>query len=238
MKILSAAEMREVDRLTTARYGIPGATLMENGGASVAEFIAQRWPKFAQRRIVVLCGKGNNGGDGFVVARHLLELGAKPEVYLFAAPDEMQGDAAANCKRWREVSTALQSVHSSGDLQNIKPALDTADIIVDALLGTGTHGAVEGLFAEGIEAVNKRRGAVRSAVVAVDIPSGLVADTGEAMGACINATCTVTFTAPKIGMILGTASEAVGDLIVRDIGSPPELIDEAGKSNVRWIDWR
>src|SRR5580693_7365803 len=102
MKILSAAEMREVDKLTTARYGIPGLTLMENAGASVAEFIAQCWPSFAQRRIVVLCGKGNNGGDGFVVARRLRELGAKPQVYVFATPEEMQGDAATNCKRWQE----------------------------------------------------------------------------------------------------------------------------------------
>ena len=238
MIILSAAEMREMDRLTTARYGIPSLTLMENAGASVAEFIAQRWPKFAQRRIAVLCGKGNNGGDGFVAARHLLELGAKPEVYLFAAPDEMQGDAAANCKRWQEVSAALQMVQTSGDLQNIKPALDAADIIVDALLGTGTRGAVAGLFAEAIEAVNRHQRTVRSVVVAVDIPSGLVADTGQAMGACINAMYTVTFTAPKIGMILGTASDAVGELIVRGIGSPPELIDEVGKSSVRWIDAR
>jgi NAD(P)H-hydrate epimerase len=239
MKILSAAEMREVDRLTTARFGIPSLTLMENAGSSVAEFIAQRWPKFAERSIVVLCGKGNNGGDGFVVARHLLGLGAKPQVYLFAAPDQMQGDAASNCKRWQEMSTALQMVRNSDDLKNVKPALDAADIIVDALLGTGTRGAVEGFVAEGIEAVNKRHRSVRSAaVVAVDIPSGLVADTGEAMGACINAMYTVTFTAPKIGMVLGTASDSVGELIVRDIGSPAELIDEVGKSNVRWIDAR
>jgi hydroxyethylthiazole kinase-like uncharacterized protein yjeF len=238
MKILSAAEMREVDRLTTARYGIPSLTLMENAGASVAEFIAQRWPQFAERRIVVLCGKGNNGGDGFVVARHLLELGAKPEVYLFAAPDEMQGDAAANCKRWQELSGELQTVRKSDDLKNVKPALDAADIIIDAQRGTGTRGAVEGFVAEAIEAVNNRRRTVRSAVIAVDIPSGLLADTGEAMGACINATYTVTFTAPKMGMILGTASDAVGEMMVRDIGSPPELIDEVGTSNVRWIDWR
>jgi hydroxyethylthiazole kinase-like uncharacterized protein yjeF len=239
MKILSAAEMREVDRLTTARFGIPSLTLMENAGASVAEFVAQRWPRFAQRRIVILCGKGNNGGDGFVAARHLLELGAKPEVYLFAAPDEMQGDAAANCRRWQEVSSALQIVRNSDDLKNVmKPALEAADIIVDALLGTGTRGAVEGFVAEAIEAVNKRQRTTRAAVVAVDIPSGLIADTGEAIGACINSTYTVTFTAPKMGMILGAAGDVLGELIVREIGSPPELIDQAGKSNVRWIDWR
>jgi len=238
MKILSAAEMREVDRLTTARFGIPSLTLMENAGASVAEFIARRRPKFAERRIVVLCGKGNNGGDGFVAARHLLELGAKPEVYLFAAPDEMQGDAATNCKRWQEGSVSLQLVLNPSDVRNLKPALDAADIIVDALLGTGTRGAVEGFVAEAIQAVNKRRQTARSTVVALDIPSGLIADTGQAIGACINAAYTVTFTAPKMGMILGTASDAVGELIVRDVGSPPELIDEVGKSSVRWIDWR
>jgi ADP-dependent NAD(P)H-hydrate dehydratase / NAD(P)H-hydrate epimerase len=238
MKILSAAEMREVDRLTTARFGIPGPTLMENAGASVAEFIAQRWAKLAQRRIVVLCGKGNNGGDGFVVARRLRELGAKPELYLFAVPEEMEGDAATNCKRWQEVSGELHLVRNSGDLQDVKPVLDSADIIVDALLGTGTRGGVEGLFAEAILAVNKRRGPVGSAVVAVDIPSGLVADTGEAMGACMNAMYTITFTAPKTGMILGTAGDHTGQVLVRDIGTPPELIDEVGKGNVRWIDWR
>src|SRR5580658_10296639 len=238
MKILSAAEMREVDRLTTARYGIPGLTLMENAGASVAEFIARRWPKFAQRRIVVLCGKGNNGGDGFVAARRLHEMGAKPQVYLWATPEEMRGDAATNCKRWKEVCGAPRLVRNSGDLQDVKPALDAADIVVDALLGTGTRGAAEGLFAEAIEAVNKRRGPVRSAVVAVDIPSGLIADTGKGMGACIQAMYTITFTAPKTGMIFGTSTDHTGQVIVRDIGSPPELIEEVGKSNVRWIDWR
>jgi ADP-dependent NAD(P)H-hydrate dehydratase / NAD(P)H-hydrate epimerase len=238
MKILSAAEMREVDRLTTARFGIPGLTLMENAGASVAQFIARRWPDFAQRHIVVLCGKGNNGGDGFVVARRLLELGAKPATFLFAAPDEMQGDAATNGKRWQAVSGALHTVRDSGEWQNIKPTLESADIIVDALLGTGTRGAVDGLLAEVIEGVNKRRGPVRSTVVAVDIPSGLVADTGEALGSCVRATYTITFTAPKTGMILGAATDQTGRVVVCDIGSPPELIHELGKSNVRWVDAR
>ncbi|MFZ3215419.1 MAG: NAD(P)H-hydrate dehydratase [Candidatus Acidiferrales bacterium] len=238
MKILTAAEMREVDRLSTARYNIPSLTLMESAGASVAQFISRRWTNFAARRIVVLCGKGNNGGDGLVAARHLQAFDANPEVFLFAAPEEMQGDAAANCKRWQEVSPSLHVVRNSEDLQRAKSALDSADIVVDALLGTGTRGAVTGLLAEVIAAVNKRRRPVRSAVVAVDIPSGLVADTGEALGACIQATYTITFTAPKTGMILGSATDHTGQVIVRDIGSPPELIEEVGKSSVRWIDWR
>jgi hydroxyethylthiazole kinase-like uncharacterized protein yjeF len=238
MKILTAEEMREVDRLTTERYGIPGLTLMENAGASVAQFIAQRWTNLAQRRIVVLCGKGNNGGDGFVAARHLRELGAKPEVYLFAAQEEMRGDAATNCKRWQEAYGELHVVRDSSAWQSAKPVLASAEVIVDALLGTGTRGALAGLLGEVVADVNGRRGPIRSAVVAVDIPSGLVADTGEANGPVVKAAHTVTFTAPKIGMTLGASSDHVGQLFVRDIGSPPELIEEVGKSNIRWIDAR
>ncbi|HJZ52008.1 MAG TPA: NAD(P)H-hydrate dehydratase [Candidatus Acidoferrales bacterium] len=238
MKILTAEEMREVDRLTTERYGIPGLTLMENAGASVAQFIAQRWTNLAQRRIVVLCGKGNNGGDGFVAARHLRELGAKPEVYLFAAQEEMRGDAATNCKRWQEAYGELHVVRDSSAWQSAKSVLASAEVIVDALLGTGTRGALAGLLGEVVADVNGRRGPIRSAVVAVDIPSGLVADTGEANGPVVKAAHTVTFTAPKIGMTLGASSDHVGQLFVRDIGSPPELIEEVGKSNIRWIDAR
>src|SRR5271157_6549678 len=101
MKVLTAAEMREVDRLTTERYGIPGLTLMENAGKSVAQFIQQRFPHLERKRIVILCGRGNNGGDGFVVARHLLDMGARPVVFLLAQPEDVHGDAAVNLMRWR-----------------------------------------------------------------------------------------------------------------------------------------
>ncbi len=238
MKILTAEEMREVDRLSTERYGIPSLTLMENAGAGVAGFIAQRWRDFAQRRIVVLCGKGNNGGDGFVTARHLRDLGAKPELYLFAAPGEMRGDTVTNCKRWQDASGELHVVPDASAWQDVKALMASADIIVDALLGTGTRGAVVGLLGEVIADVNQRRGPVRSAVVSVDIPSGLLADTGEANGPVVKAAYTVTFTAAKTGMIGGASANSVGQLYVHDIGSPPELIEEVGKSTVRWIDAR
>jgi ADP-dependent NAD(P)H-hydrate dehydratase / NAD(P)H-hydrate epimerase len=238
MKILAADEMREVDRLSTERYGISSLALMENAGSGVARFIAQRWADFAQRRIVALCGKGNNGGDGFVAARRLRDLGAKPELYLLADPDEMRGDAATNCKRWQDSSAELHVVRDSSAWQNVKAVMASADIIVDALLGTGTRGAVAGLLGEVIADLNQRRGPVRSAVVSVDIPSGLVADTGEANGPVVKAAYTVTFTAPKTGMISGASANYVGQLYVHDIGSPPELIEEVGKGTVRWIDAR
>jgi hydroxyethylthiazole kinase-like uncharacterized protein yjeF len=238
MKILTSAEMREVDRLTTERYDIPSLTLMENAGRSVAEFIRDRFAHLDRRRIVVLCGKGNNGGDGFVAARHLRGMDAKVSAYLFASPDEMRGEAAANLKRWQEASGELHVIRGAGDWQTAKQALGPVDIIVDALLGTGVRGPVEGLLAEVIADVNRRDPHPDGAVVAVDIPSGLNADSGEFGQSCVEADWTVTFTAPKAGMFRGTAERIVGNLIVREIGSPPELIAEIGKGNLWWADAR
>src|SRR6202795_1161475 len=203
MKILTASEMREVDRLTTERAGVPSLTLMEGAGKSVAGFIRQQFRKLRRRGIVILCGKGNNGGDGFVVARHLLELGAKPVVYLFAEPGQVQGEAAVNLKRWQDASRELRVIRSSGEWQAAKAAVASADIIVDALLGTGARGAVEGLLREVIEDVN-RRGAAQT-VIARDLPSGLRADNGEIESAAVTANFTVTLPAPKVGFFQGTA---------------------------------
>jgi ADP-dependent NAD(P)H-hydrate dehydratase / NAD(P)H-hydrate epimerase len=236
MKVLTAAEMREVDRLTTERHGVPSLTLMENAGKSVAGFIRQNFRKLGRRKIVVLCGKGNNGGDGFVVARHLLEMGAKPVVCLFANPGEVQGDAAVNLKRWQEASRDLRVICDANEWQAAKAAVASADIIVDAILGTGARGPVEGLLRQVIEDMD-RHGAAQT-IVAVDIPSGLSADTGEILGAAVAANFTITFTAPKVGFFLGTAYELVGQLLVRDIGSPVELIEEVGKGHLRWLEPR
>lgn len=228
--------MREVDRLSTERYGIPSLTLMENAGAGVTQLIAERFSNLANRRIAVLCGKGNNGGDGFVVARHLHEMGAKPEVFFFTDTSQPAGDAATNLKRWREASGTLHTVITEQQWQSAKPAIASAEIVVDALLGTGVRGRVEGLLEKVIQEVNQRSSG--KSVVAVDIPSGLPADTGDAQGAVIVADFTITFTAPKLGMVLGLAENFVGQLVVRGIGSPPELIEETGKGNVRWSEPR
>jgi hydroxyethylthiazole kinase-like uncharacterized protein yjeF len=232
MKILTAAEMREVDRLTTKRYSVPSLTLMENAGKSVADFIASRFPDFKRHPIVILCGKGNNGGDGFVVARHLLKMGADVQTYLIGDPREVKGDAATNLKRWKTVSGKLL-VDRAG--KPIVPAEFGDDaIVVDALLGTGVRGPVEGRLAEVIATVNRHKpGCV---VVTVDIPSGLPADTGEISGPVVVADYTVTFTAPKPGLLLGASSRHVGEVLVRQIGSPPDLIEELGKGNLRWSE--
>jgi len=232
MKILTAAEMREVDRLTTERYGVPSLTLMENAGKSVADFIAARFPDFKRRPVIVLCGKGNNGGDGFVAARHLLKMGANVQAYLVGDPREVKGDAATNLNRWKKSKGKL-FVDRPG--KPAAPAEFAGDaIVVDALLGTGIRGPVEGRLAEVIAAVNRCKPAAD--VVAVDIPSGLQADTGEIPGPVIVADYTITFTAPKPGLLLGASPPHVGELLVRQIGSPPELIEEIGKRNLRWSE--
>ena len=189
MKILTAAEMREVDRLSTERHGVPSLTLMENAGKSVAQIIQSRIPGFARRRTIVLCGKGNNGGDGFVVARHLLKMGGKPRVFLLAEPRELKGDAAANFRRWKKASRELRVIRSAEEWQSSEEEVASADIVVDALLGTGARGPVGGLFEEAIRTVNRKRPG--QIVVAVDIPSGLHSDTGEVPGVAVSADYTV-----------------------------------------------
>jgi hydroxyethylthiazole kinase-like uncharacterized protein yjeF len=180
MKILTAAEMKEVDRLTTARYRVASLALMESAGRSVAEFIQQRFPNLAPRRIMVLCGKGNNGGDGFVVARHLRKTGAKPELYFIGNPREAKGDAATNLRRWKKIGK-LQN--DSALYPEFFSKLPRGSIIIDALLGTGVRDSVDGRLREIIRAVNERERGIF--VISVDIPSGVQADSGEVEGAAI-----------------------------------------------------
>ncbi len=234
MKILTASEMREVDRLTTERHGIASLTLMENAGHSVAEFIQEHFAHLERRHVVILCGKGNNGGDGFVVARHLRGMNASASVFLFASPDEVRGDAATNLKRWQALSGELHVIQSQDEWKAAQHVLRSANIVVDALLGTGVRGPVEGVLRAVIHDVNQRN--PWQEVVALDIPSGLPSDTGEVSDGVVVANRTVTLTAPKIGMVANGANSVVGQLGVRDIGSPRELIEEVGRSNLRWSE--
>jgi ADP-dependent NAD(P)H-hydrate dehydratase / NAD(P)H-hydrate epimerase len=233
MKILTAAEMREVDRMTTERLGIPSSTLMENAGAGVAGFCAKTFPALLAKQIVVLCGKGNNGGDGFVAARHLKQMGAGVEVWLAGKAEDTRGDAAANLARWKERGGELTTVSDAVQWREKKEKLRGARIVIDALLGTGLHGPVEGWLAEVIQDVNALRPAVL--IVAVDIPSGLSSDSAEVSGPAVRADYTVTFTAPKRGELFAPASENVGLLRVQEIGSPAEMINAISKSSLRWL---
>lgn len=227
--------MREVDRLTTERHGISQQALMESAGLAVARFVAGHFAPIDGRRVAVLCGKGNNGGDGFVAARVLREMGAAPVVFLFGDSTELRGEAAESFRRMRKASVEVASIRDAAAWESARASVMNARIIVDALLGTGLRGGVEGVLAQAIEHVNTHD--VRTRVVAVDIPSGISGDTGDATpNPAIVADYTVTFTAPKIGMLGANASPFVGRLSVARIGSPPELIEEIGKSNMRWTE--
>lgn len=241
MKALTASEMREVDRLTTARYGISGAQLMENAGQSVCDFLEAYFEERPPASVAILCGKGNNGGDGFVIARLLQERGWKPKVYLFATPEAVRGIAAANLARLRESGGDVQTVLDTAQWETARGELTARTLIIDALLGTGISGPVEGLLAAVIEEINRisRRcsAALPQMVLSIDTPSGLPSDGGAAQGPVICAHATVTFTAPKIGQLMSKDSPCCGRLLVRDIASPRSLIEELGTSAAaRWLE--
>jgi len=242
MKALTAAEMREVDRLTTERYGISGTELMENAGAAVADVVRHEISlrfRSPARRAVVLCGKGNNGGDGFVAARHLRQEIRQTTVVLFGSAAELRGDPALNFQRWLEAGGETLVVQKDADWTTAFPRIASADVIVDALLGTGLRGPASGIVARAINEINSfsrnARAPVPALIVAVDIPSGLPSDGPRAEGPVLRAHATVTFTAPKIGQLLSGDADSCGSLIVRAIGSPPELVSELGKGTIRWL---
>ncbi len=216
MKILTAAQMREVDR-RTIEAGIPGIVLMENAGHRVVEFLAETFAPLDRQRIVILCGKGNNGGDGLVVARQLFTRfrPAELHVVLTAPPEELKGDAAQNYRMLRLVGCPTA--------REITPAMRRATLVLDALLGTGLQGPAAGPMREWIREINT--GFPLAKVVAVDIPSGVESDAAETPGEAVQADYTVTFTAPKVAQILPPNCRRVGRLRVAPIGSPPEMYE-------------
>jgi hydroxyethylthiazole kinase-like uncharacterized protein yjeF len=224
MKITTAAEMREIDRVTTEKFGVPSLTLMENAGTAVAQFILENYR--SADRIAVVCGKGNNGGDGFVVARLLHRAGRVVEVLLLAAPSELEGDAATMFER---LPVRPIIVQSALELQAESPrSLGNCDLLVDAILGTGFKPPVKGLYAEAIALLN-RGGKL---IVAVDIPSGVDSDamTAQSGAGIARADAIVTFTAPRPAHVFGELTR--GPVIVAPIGSPDAAIESKLKLEV------
>lgn len=221
MKILTAHEMQRIDRLTTERYGVPSLTLMENAGRGGVEFLESRYAPLSGQRIVILCGRGNNGGDGFVVARLLRDRGVRPRVLLLSDPEGLKGDARANYEKLAS-SGPPEVVADSAAWQRILPEIQGATLLVDALLGTGLSKPLEGFFAEVVRDINGAFAKAR--IVAIDLPSGISADGGELIGECVRAHASVTFTAPKLAHVFPPACEYVGDWVVKPIGTPEEAL--------------
>jgi NAD(P)H-hydrate epimerase len=234
MKILTAQQMREIDRLTVERCGIPYTTLMETAGTRVVEAIVEHGEPITKSVFSVFCGKGNNGGDGAVVARLLWMRGAPLVcVYLFGRIAETKGEARINFEiisqiyeeeRKRANFLPRLSIQEITEEEEAAYISDSADVVIDALLGTGLTRPAEGLYAKAIESINHRREA--ATIVSVDIPSGLSSDTGQPIGPHVISDLTVSFTAPKIGNVLAPASEPNGKLVIASIGTPAWLIEE------------
>lgn len=223
MRVVTARQMQELDRRAIDERGIPGLQLMENAGRGAFEQIKRCFPGDPGRSIVVLCGRGNNGGDGFVIARHFLKEGARVTVFLLSSADRVSGDARTNLQAYLQTGGALQEIldeeqwgRSAGDMKH-------AGIIVDALLGTGLSSELSGLYKRAIEDINALS---HARVVSADIPSGIDATTGRVLGAAVKAHLTCTFGLPKRGLLVYPGASHAGRLEVIDIGIPEELIEK------------
>jgi NAD(P)H-hydrate epimerase len=224
LRPMTRDEVRGLDARAAGELGLPTLVLMENAGRGAAAWLRQRAGDTAPR-VVVLCGPGNNGGDGGVVARHLDAWGWPVKVAWLAAPERLRGDAAA---QWHILARAGIAQESWPD-DPLDPArLDTllasADWVVDALLGTGLTRPVEGPLRDAIAGINR----AGKPVLALDLPSGLNADTGQPLGAAVRATATATFVAPKQGFSAPGASAYTGVVVVVDIGLPRQLLAPYG----------
>ncbi|MBW1871204.1 MAG: NAD(P)H-hydrate dehydratase [Deltaproteobacteria bacterium] len=225
--LVPAAKMQELDRVTIEDIGIPGPVLMEVAGRGCAERVEELLPIERDGRVAVICGKGNNGGDGYVAARHLLHAGHQVDVFLLAKADSLSGDAQLNYKILTKLGGKVTSIDRAEQLAEIE--LDSYDVILDAIFGTGLSSAVRGIYAKAIEAIN----ASQAAVVAVDIPSGISSDTGSVMGVAVKACRTVTFAHLKPGQLVFPGAKHCGDLSCVDIGIPPKLTPDGPGST--WL---
>lgn len=221
MYLVTAEEMQRMDRETIESCGIPGRVLMENAGRGATRFLLDRFPDLSRKRIGVMAGRGNNGGDGFVMARYLFQKGMRVAVYLLSETEKVRGDAAANLTLLEKLGVSVTELPDAEAFSARKMALAHQDLWIDAILGTGLSSEVKGYFRTVIDYMN----ASGKPIFAVDIPSGLHSDTGQPLGGCVRAEATATFAFPKIGHLVYPGAEFTGDLKVIDIGIPPHIAE-------------
>jgi hydroxyethylthiazole kinase-like uncharacterized protein yjeF len=230
MILVTAGEMQEMDRQTIETHGIPGLELMEKAGRGATRVLLDQFGDHLKAGVGIICGKGNNGGDGFVIARCLAEKGIDVSVYLLAKTAALKGDAATNRERLVPLDIGVVEIPDEDTFSKIKPSLSDHGLLVDAILGTGLTSDVRGLFKTVINFINtlNARNSSGIAVFAVDIPSGLNADTGQPCGTCIRAQGTATFGLAKIGHFTYPGAEYTGSLEIIDIGIPGAVVQAVG----------
>lgn len=231
MKVLTGSQMGELDR-RAQELGLDVRVLMENAGRSVALELVKLIPNLVGREVVVLAGRGNNGGDGLVAARHLHNLGAAVRVLILGERGELSPPAAANAAVLEAAGgLAVEYLPDEASLAKLAASLEEAEIIVDALLGLGIKGPIRGYYGRAIELLNRSN----AMVLAVDLPSGLEGETGRVEGPCVQADLTVTMGLPKLGLLLYPGREYVGELVVGEVGYPRPLV-EGYDSKLELID--
>lgn len=220
MKILNAEQMRNVDRRTTERFGVPSIVLMENAALAVVDAIADHYPD--ADRVAIICGLGQNGGDGFAVARHLENRGVVPIVLVIGDRAGIKGDSLTNFIICDRLGIPIYDVRESNDVETALAHAADADLVVDALFGTGLNRAPSGVHADAIRGISE----LRIPVLAIDLPSGANASSGEPFEPCLQAEVTVTFAAPKLCHVFEPAALYCGEVIVADISIPEIAIDD------------
>ena len=218
MKACFASEMRGVDKAASEIGGIPSIVLMENAAMACVEELKNDFANLSEKSVAVFCGKGNNGGDGFAIARHLYNMGIDVAVYLVCG-NEFKGDAKINFDIIKRMNINIDVI---SDIEDLKYIVRSYDIIVDAIFGTGISGTVRGISYDVISEINDN---AKYIMAGVDVPSGINSDSGEICGVCIKADKTVTFAAYKVGMLMFPAADYVGKAVVKNISIPDYIID-------------
>lgn len=222
MRIVTAAQMRDIDRESSEVYGIPELVLMENAGVQVANEVEALFTSVQQKKICLCCGSGNNGGDGFVAARHLANGGAKVKVFLLGDMQHVSEAAQTNLDVISNMNIDILQIASDRDWDKVQVSLAFADALVDGLLGTGFQGELRESAEKLIHMIN----AAKKPVVAIDLPSGIEADTGAVAAAAVAASVTVSFGLPKLGLLFYPGAPYVGKLMVDGIGIPHQLLED------------
>jgi ADP-dependent NAD(P)H-hydrate dehydratase / NAD(P)H-hydrate epimerase len=228
MRILNAAQMREADRRTIEDIGIPSLVLMENAGRQVVAAMESVYADLGERKVAVLCGRGNNGGDGFVVARTMVQRGVDVSVFLLGSVADVRGDARINLEILGRLGVTVVEIADSQAWELHFTEVSDCTLIVDAIFGTGLNAPVSGLIESVIADVN----ASTIPVVAIDLPSGLSADSADTIGESIEAGLTVTLAAPKLPLVLPPAETRCGDIVIADIGIPMEILESVDGARV------
>lgn len=218
MKTLATHQIQKLDRDAIQKLGIPSIVLMENAGAAVARECLKDLKQKRSARVCIVCGTGNNGGDGFVAARHLLNAGLKVQIFLFGRAKDLKPDAKVNYQILRKCGCPVQEIFQGGTA--LAKAIRTSDLLVDTLFGVGLNRALSEPMQSLISQINQSR----KPILAVDVPSGLDATTGRIYGACVKAYKTVALTFAKKGFFRNEGPEHVGKICVVDIGIPRKLL--------------